>query len=321
MNKMKCPNCNLDLIELYPGINQCPQCKKFFKEKEEPIKEKEKETELEFTPGKWFMSHTAIERKYEEADEGIIINKNQDNMLASIICHSPGLSEDKYIRLSWFKTSSNMHSGMIKIDDELELRNLINALNLIMNDFDENFNPIDKEKFQAKINKDFLPEKEARNILKFDGKKCLNCGGIMFKKKNEKYYSCERCGEIIVVVEGNPIYNIPSDKLKLIYAQNFPVNFYIPYVGITYKWFMAEWKAIVIICNPENPENKWLRFYWWDRDLNQYIRSNVLVGTSLTNILSWKARKGSGTTNLYEKSLIPKIIDALEKCKNKLNWK
>ncbi|MHA1339688.1 MAG: hypothetical protein ACTSO2_06840 [Promethearchaeota archaeon] len=315
---MKCPNCNIELIELAPGINQCPQCKKFYKEKEEEkVKEKE---ELEFKDGKWFMAHTAIERKWEIAEKGIIIDKKPKSMLAAVICHSQMLSSDKYIRLSWFKGSSNMHSGMIKITDRYELHNLIEALKIIEKDFDDEFNPIDEEKLLKKINSQFNPENEAKKISKFDGKTCLNCGGIMKKKRTEKYYSCERCGEIVVVLEGNPICDIPTNKMPLIYAKNFPVNYYLPYTGITYKWLMGEWKALVIIYQREDPDKKWLRFYWWYRDLNKYIGSSGLVGTTLSNILSWNAKKGSGSTNIYEKNLIPQIIEALEKCKNEIGW-
>jgi hypothetical protein len=129
--------------------------------------------------------------------------------------------------------------------------------------------------------------------------------------KNHRYYECERCGDIVVVLDGKPIIDYPTAKLPMTLTSNFPVNFYLPYYGITVKQLMGEWKAIVIVYAKENPEKKWLRFYWWNRDLQNYMMSEYSMGAN--QAAKWEPRKGTLSPNLYEKQHIKPLIAALRK--------
>ena len=80
---------------------------------------------------------------------------------------------------------------------------------------------------------------------------------------------------------------------------------------------MGEWKAIVIIYAKENPEKRWLRFYWWRRDLQEYIKSEYTFGMGQS--LKWEPRKGTLSPNMYEKKLIKPTIAAIKKMKDLLS--
>ena len=142
----------------------------------------------------------------------------------------------------------------------------------------------------------------------------------MKKSKNNRFYDCQVCGEIVVLEDGRPIFDVPTDKLPLSYSSNFPINYYIPEKGITFKWLMGEWKSIVIIYDQSNPDRKFLRFYWWTRNLQDYISSEYSMGDSAAVSFKWSARKGVGTTNIYDKNLIAPLIKALKSEKKELSW-
>ncbi|MHA1819074.1 MAG: hypothetical protein ACTSU2_00970 [Promethearchaeota archaeon] len=323
----ECPSCgNKNMIKLVEGIYQCPNCKKIISLKG---KEKAEKEELAFKSGEFFMKNTAINRHYEICEKGLIIDKNSKYMLSALICHSTGLSKSKYIRLSWFKGVSNLHVGMYKITDAAEANNIINALEKIDKDYDENFNRLDIQGQNGEINTEKNEEEHYNsnlsllselNLPEFKGY-CPNCKAKMHKSKNHKYYTCDMCGQVVVIFNGNPIYDVPTDKLPLTYSTNFPVNYYIPTWGITVKWLMGEWKALVIIYQKDEPEKKWLRFYWWTRNLQSYILSELRAPVSSEKSpFAWHAKKGCGSTNIFDKSLIPKVIDAIKKIKEELNW-
>jgi ribosomal protein L37AE/L43A len=224
---VKCPDCDVDLVPLVAGINQCPKCKKIIKSKEE--KKEEKSEEQTFESGEWFMQHTSINRKYEIAEKGIIFVKNNKENIAAVICHTPEMPTIKYVRLHGFKETANLHHGMIKINEKAELQNLIKILGMFNEDFDEDFNLIKKNKSKIKQeNENTKKTLDTDLFFTFDRKKCPNCGSKVKKSQNSKYYSCDACGEIVVMEDGNPIFDIPTDKLPLEYSSNFPVNFYIP---------------------------------------------------------------------------------------------
>lgn len=309
---LKCPNCgNGEIIKLVEGIWQCPKCKKIIKEK------KEEKVVIEDEPvliqGDIFMKTSGLNKKYEICEKGIVIHKTPKNSIASLICHSTYLPSSKYIRISWFKGLSNSHSGMIKITEPAELANVIKILEIINKDFDENFNKITKKE-EIKISDGEIIE------FKFKDNKCPKCSLKMKKSRNARYYSCESCGEIVILEDGRPIFDFPSDKLPLNYSKNFPINYYIPERGVTFKWLMGEWKAVIIIYNKANPDKKFLRFYWWTRNLQDYIKSEFSSGGSSRSLLGWVARKGVGMTNIYDKDLIVPLIQALKMEKEELNW-
>lgn len=317
---MRCPDCDIELVPLVEGILQCPKCKKIIKKKKTE-KEQKAEVEEKFKSGEWWQKHTAINPKWEIAEKGTIIDKTSRRMIAAVICHSPLLPSEKYIRLSWFKKSVNLHKGMMQITDAQELSNLIESLEKIDREFDENFNRIetrDRDEIMEEIKAE--EDDTVDDLLEFDGKHCPKCGEKMKKSRNKKYLSCIICGEMVVLEDGNPIYDIPTEKLPLSYSGNFPVNYYMPAIGITTKWLMAEWKAIVIIYAKENPEKRWLRFYWWRRNLQEYIKSDYRMDASSASALGWSARPGAGSTNIYDKALIRPIIDALKDCQIELGW-
>jgi hypothetical protein len=93
----------------------------------------------------------------------------------------------------------------------------------------------------------------------------------------------------------------------------------LPVSGVTVKWLMGEWKAIVVIYSKDNPNRKWLRFYWWVRDLSSILRygqREMGEGTQM----GWKAQKGVSSPNIYDRKLIKPIISALRKISTELNW-
>jgi len=202
---------------------------------------------------------------------------------------------------------------MIKITESAELTNLVKILEKIDRDFDDDFNKITKTE-DVQISDDEIIE------FKFKDNKCPKCGLKMKKSRNARYYTCESCGEIVILEDGRPIFDFPTEKLPLTYSSNFPINYYIPERGVTFKWLMGEWKAVVIIFNKTNPDKRFLRFYWWTRNLQDYIKSDYSGGGPSTSLLGWVSRKGVGMTNIYDKSLIEPLIQALKMEKKELNW-
>ncbi|MGV9200380.1 MAG: hypothetical protein ACOC4M_16355, partial [Promethearchaeia archaeon] len=77
--------------------------------------------------------------------------------------------------------------------------------------------------------------------------------------------------------------------------------------------------ALVVIYSKENPNKKWLRFYWWVRDLQNLIKyGHKEIGENVQ--LGWKAKKGVSSPNLYNKEKVKPIIDALKLAGEELNW-
>ncbi len=311
-----CPSCTkAELQELVPGVTTCPSCRKIFRGEIKEEKVEKKETEI--LDGEFFMKNTALNPQWEIADLGMTVARERNKWwIAVLLCHSPSFPNIKYVRISWWKKSVNIHGGMFKIDDFDELENVIIALTRINNDFNEEFNPKDDKSIS------YSPIEERINIASkdfiFDEKKriCPKCKYKMKKSRNKRYYECEMCGEIIVLDEGHPIYDFPFEALPLNYSTNFPVNFYLPSYGITVRLTMADWKAVTLIYSKENPEKKWLRFYWWQRNLQRYMSSEYSLGN--TQGLRWETKKGVMSPNVYEKEQIPKLIDALQKIK--MEW-
>ncbi len=312
---MECSNCgSKDFNEILPGILECKVCKKIVQAKAE-IKTDKKEFEGTFEDGTIFMEQAGISKKWEICEKGITLEKDKNRWVAALICHSPDEPETRYIRLSWFRKSFYEHSGMVKIFAGDELNNTISALEKIDTNFDENFNWTGK--FDPKSAKDIeLPnlKKKGASYL------CPNpkCGRPMHKVNNGRYFECEQCGEIIVMEDGNPIFDIPTSSLSLNFSSNFPINYYLPEAGITVKWLMGEWKAIVIINDPDNPEKKFLRFYWWTRDLQSYMEAGMRSDAG--RALGWEAKKGAMSPNIYNKAVLKLMIAALKKCKQELGW-
>ncbi|MBN2155052.1 MAG: hypothetical protein JW776_03320 [Candidatus Lokiarchaeota archaeon] len=303
---MKCPNCNTELRLLVPGIFECPNCKTIIKEK---IEEEEKPEELSITSGDWFMRNTKLNSKYEICEQGIIVHQTPKDMIAILICHSPDFPNSNYIRLSWFREKARIHWGMIKIREKSVLKNTIQALERIDKNFDSDFEWVNKEEDAMDNN---LSDEELL-IYTFTDRKCPQCGKTL--KKRKKFYECENqmCGELFVIVNGRPLYNSPSEKLPLRFVKNLPINFYLPVAGITTKMFVGDWKAIAVIYKESNPDRKWLRFYWWVRDLQPYLESQLTIDIEANKSLSWSSRKGVKSPNIYDKRIIRPFIAGLKK--------
>ena len=321
---MNCPACNIEMELLVAGIYQCPQCKKIIKEKKSIEVEKIGKAETligNFIDGEWFHNNASLNRNYEIAESGFIISKTDTRMFAILICHNPLLKSEKYIRLSWWKKSFYQHAGQFKIYDREVLSNIIRALENFENNFDELWT------FQGKFGKKSLKTEEQKekekklDIIKYrilENRTCPKCQKKMDKMK--AHYECSHCGEIVILEGYNqPIFNISSSDLDLYFHGDFPINFYMPTAGITVKWLMGEWKAIVVIYSKDNPNKKWLRFYWWSRDLRNFLkfgRRELGEGTQM----GWKAQKGVASPNLYNKKLLKPLIIALKNTANELNW-
>jgi ribosomal protein L37AE/L43A len=305
---------------LVAGIYQCPQCRKIVKLKEEKeVEEQEKVEKGDFLDGDYFHKNYSLNKQYEVAETGIIINKSDNGLFAVLICHSGILKDEKYVRLSWWK--SYQHAGMFKIYDKDVLKNVITALEKFDQDFDDIWTWKGKFGKQQSKTKDQIEKEKNLDIIKYriiENRTCPRCSKKMEKLKS--HYECQHCGEIVVLEGYNqPIFNIPSKDLDITFRGDFPINFYLPVSGITVKWLMGEWKAIVVIYSPDNPDKKWLRFYWWVRDLSKFLKYGQReMGENIQ--MGWKAQKGSSSPNIYDKKSISPLIESLKKIAVKLNW-
>ena len=306
---------------LVSGIYQCPQCRKIVKQKDEKAEfEDKKEVDKgKFLEGEYFHRNASINKKYEVCEQGIIINKTENRLFAALICHSAYLKDEKYVRLSWWK--SFQHAGMFKIYDKDVLKNVITVLEKINKSFDDIWTWSGKFGKQETKSKEILEKEKYLDLLKYriiENRTCPKCQKKMNKEKS--HYECQHCGEIVILEGYNqPIFNISSDELDLTFQSNFPINYYMPVSGITVKWLMGEWKALAVIHSKDNPNKKWLRFYWWMRDLNnilKYGQREIGEGTQM----GWKTQRGIASPNIYDKKLITPLITALKKIKAELDW-
>ena len=321
MIKMECPSCKVKMEPLVAGIFQCPQCKKIIKEKD---KELDTSAELkieegDFQDGEYFHKKASINKKYEVCEKGITISKTESRLLAALICHSSYLKEEKYVRLSWWKNSQ--HAGMFKIYDKDVLNNIVIALEEFETSFDDFWTWNGKYGKQEPKTEKELEKEKTLEIIKYriiENRTCPKCSKKMDKKKS--HYECQHCGEIVILEGYNqPIFNITPADLDLRFHGNFPINYYLPISGITVKWLMGEWKAIVVIYSKDNPNKKWLRFYWWARDLSTFLKNGqreMAEGTQM----GWKAQRGMASPNIYDKKLIRPLINALKKISIELKW-
>lgn len=306
---------------LVPGIFQCPQCKKIQKQRDDTVEEDEQKQvdHGQFLDGEYFHKNASLNKKYEICEKGIIINKSETRLLATLICHSAYLKDEKYVRLSWWK--SFQHAGMFKIYDKDVLKNVITVLEKINKSFDDIWTWSGKFGKQETKSKEILEKEKYLDLLKYriiENRTCPKCQKKMNKEKS--HYECQHCGEIVILEGYNqPIFNISSDELDLTFQSNFPINYYMPVSGITVKWLMGEWKALAVIHSKDNPNKKWLRFYWWMRDLNnilKYGQREIGEGTQM----GWKTQRGIASPNIYDKKLITPLITALKKIKAELDW-
>ncbi len=320
---MKCPACNIDMEQLVAGIFQCPQCKKIMKD---GIKEKvittQKITEDDgFQEGDYFHQNASLNKQYEIVEKGVTISKTPNRWFSVLICHSPLLQNEKYIRLSWWKKSFYQHAGMFKIYEEDVLKNIVKSLEKIDDNFDEMWTFRGKFRRKSPKTEEQLEKEKKLDIIKYrilENRTCPRCQKKMDKMKS--HYECQHCGEIVILEGYNqPIFNIAPSDLDLNFQGDFPINFYMPVAGITVKWLMGEWKALVVIYSKDNPNKKWLRFYWWNRDLQnilKYGQREMGNGTQM----GWKVQKGVSSPNLYDKKLLKPLINALKNAAKELNW-
>lgn len=319
---MNCPSCNIQMEPLIEGIYQCPQCKKItkLKDKETEAKEKKIIEEGAFQDGEFFHKNASLNKKYEICEKGITIDKTQNRLFATLICHSAYLKDEKYVRLSWWKNSQ--HAGMFKIYDKYVLNNIIIVLEKIDESFDDVWNWQGKYGKKEPKTKEDLEKEKSLEIIKYrilENKTCPKCQKKMDKMKS--HYECQYCGEIVILEGYNqPIFNISPEDLDLRFHANFPINYYLPVSGITLKWLMGEWKALAVIYSKDNPNKKWLRFYWWVRNLSiilKFGQKEMGNGTQM----GWKTQKGIASPNLYDKKLVRLLINALKNISIELNWK
>ena len=318
---MNCPSCNIEMEPLVEGIYQCPRCRKILKQKDESVSKiiEENEELLGFKDGEYFHTKLSLNKDYEICEKGIIVQSTNTRVIAVLICHSSILKEEKYVRVSWWKTYQ--HAGMFKIYNKVVLQNTIKALEKIDESFDDEWNW--KGKFSTKkIKTEEEKEKEKKiEIIKariIENRTCPNCQQKM--EKHKTHYICQHCSEIVILEGYNqPIFNIDPKDLDLRFQTNFPINFYLPVSGITVKWLVGEWKAIVIIYSKDVESKKWLRFYWWNRDFSNLIKYGQRE-MGLNTQMGWKSQKGVSSPNIYDKEIIKPLIEALKKIAIELEW-
>ncbi len=306
---------------LVEGIFQCPQCKKIIKQKDKKAETEEKKNieEGDFQDGDYFHKNASLNKQYEICEKGITIDKTDNRLFAALICHSAYLKDEKYVRLSWWK--NYQHAGMFKIYDKYVLNNLIVALEKVDESFDEIWSWSGRYGKQEPKTKEELEKEKNLEIIKYrilENRTCPRCKKKMDKMKS--HYECQHCGEIVILEGYNqPIFNISPEDLDLKFHANLPINFYLPVSGITLKWLMGEWKALAVIYSKDNPSKKWLRFYWWIRDLRnilKYGQREMGNGTQM----GWKTQKGISSPNIYDKKFVRPLINALKNISFELNW-
>ncbi len=318
---MICPACNIEMEPLVEGIYQCPRCRKILKQKSESKSEvlEEKEDSSGLKDGEYFHTKLSLNKDYEICEKGIVVHSTNTRVLAVLICHSSILKEEKYVRISWWKTYQ--HAGMFKIYNRIVLQNTINALEKIDESFDDQWNW--KGKFGAKkVKTEEEREKEKKiEIIKariIENRTCPNCQQKM--EKHKSHYICQHCSEIVILEGYNqPIFNIDPKDLDLRFQTNFPINFYLPVSGITVKWLVGEWKAIVVIYTKGVESKRWLRFYWWNRDFSNLIKYGQRE-MGMNTQMGWKSQRGVSSPNIYDKEILKPLIEALKKIANDLKW-
>ncbi len=304
---------------LVEGIFQCSQCKKIIKEagKTSNVEEQKEVKKGVFQDANAFPKLNA---KFEILEKGIIVEKTKNRLFAVLICHSAYLQNEKYVRFSWWK--NQQHAGMLKIYDKDVLNNIFEALERIDKTFDDIW--IWSGSFGKKTeqkSKEELEKKKKLDIIKYrilENRTCPKCQNKMDKKKS--HYECQYCGEIVILEGYNqPVFNISNTDLDLKFHANFPINFYLPVSGITIKWLMGEWKALIVIYSKDNPNKKWLRFYWWVRDLSNILKyGRREMGSGIQ--MGWKAQRGVSSPNIFDKKLIKPLINAVKKISVDLKW-
>ena len=162
---------------LVQGIYQCPQCKKIQKQKDDKVEEEEekKVEQGQFLDGEYFHKNASLNKQYEICEKGVIINKTESRLFATLICHSAYLKNEKYVRLSWWK--SYQHAGMFKIYEKDVLKNVITSLEKFDNAFDDLWT------WSGKYGKQ-EPKTKLSPI-------CTNCGA----KFNPEDKFCGECGQ------------------------------------------------------------------------------------------------------------------------------
>lgn len=319
---MNCPACDIEMELLIEGIYQCSNCKKIVKAKSIEAEKMEKKESLigNLIDGEWFHKNASLNKAYEIAESGIILNKTENRLFAVLICHSAYLKDEKYVRLSWWKNSR--HAGMFKIYDKYALNNIILALEKIDESFDDIWSWKGKYGKQEPKTQEDLEKEKSLDIIKYriiENKTCPKCQKKMDKMKS--HYECQYCGEIVILEGYNqPIFNIPPEDLDLRFHANFPINYYLPVSGITLKWLMGEWKALAVIYSKDNPNKKWLRFYWWVRDLSNILKFGQREMGNGTQ-MGWKAQRGISSPNIFDRKLVRPLINALNNVLIELNWK
>ena len=312
----KCPSCEVELEPLIEELSECPRCKKVFKDNLEKDEEKGEEEKQDGSLKDNITFN--LNQQYEVPEKGIPI---KDGKFAVLICHAAKDESDRYIRLSWWKDSYMLHKGMIKIKERTVLNNMIKALEKIDEVFDDFWDwRGNKSNTKTEKTEEQKKKEKQHDIIKYriiENKTCPNCQKTM--KKFKTHYDCSHCGELVILEGYNqPIFNRDSNDLDLSFDSNLPIHHYLCETGITIKWFMGEWKAVAVIYSKDNPNKRWLRFYWWDRDFSKYLKmGRHEIGEGIQ--MGWKAKRGTGQTNVYDKKLIKLLIEGLKKFAQELN--
>jgi hypothetical protein len=274
-----------------------------------------------FQSGEFFHKNASLNKRYEICEKGLTLHKSSSRWFAVLVCHTPEFKNEKYIRLSWWKKSIYQHAGMYKIYDKEDLNNMIKSLEKIDASFDEFWSFHGKFGKKGPKTEEQKEREKKMEIIRYriiENRTCPKCQKRMDKMKS--HYECPHCGEIVILEGYNqPIFNIASSDLDLNFQIDFPINYYMPVAGITIKWLMGEWKALVVIYSKDNPNKKWLRFYWWNRDLQNILKFGTREMGESTQ-MGWKAQKGVSSPNIYDKKLIKPLIDALKRTAQDLDW-
>ena len=283
-----------------------PTSKQLYSSKQDITQNKKKFNREDFDLSTYNLSQDFLNNDFSscldsEYDIGIcgkvVEKKNLDNNNYELVC---GLTEDVqrggiHAIIQWRK--NNIFYGKFPIDQLQVLRNVIKGIEVIISDFDQNFQLKKGKKLRISSG---IPQGVTKSITH-----CTECDKhLKLRKERDKdFMYCDYCLSVYFIDKenGEIICGIDPSTLDLSYITDgyaHLVNYYNSIAGITVNWQPALHQAILIVEDPK-PKTRFFRFYHWTR----ILRRNELDA-------EWNSR---GHNNVRDMNTIFKIYDVLKK--------